>query len=399
MSLEHVRELALTDAPVTERRRWPFSLSLRLAWRNLTQDRIRFGATVAGVSFSVILMAIQISLLLGFASTASSLVDRADADFWVAAVGARDVDQSGEIAARLRYLALDVPGVAAAQELVVRFIPWKRPDGGTELVIVVGADLTDPLLRPWNLVSGSIDDLHRPNGVIIDTLYAEKLGVHGIGDTVEINGHRARVVGFTRGVRTFTQAPYVFTSLENAKIFSDIARDNAVYLLVKARPEADQKFVRDGLAARLPNLEVWSTAAFSWQTRWYWLSSTGAGAALILAAVLGLIVGTITVAQTLYATTMERISEYAALRAIGAPARYLYSVILKQALLSAAVGYAVGMACAMIVVRAADNSNLSLMLPPWLAAGVGGLTAIMCAGAAMISIRRAVKADPAMVFN
>ena len=67
--------------------------------------------------------------------------------------------------------------------------------------------------------------------------------------------------------------------------------------------------------------------------------------------------------------------------------------------MSATVGYAVGMACAVILVRAADNSNLSLMLPPWLAVGVGGLTAIMCAGAAMISIRRAVKADPAMVFK
>ena len=400
MSLDSVQDLVMPGVPsLDDRRHWWRSLRLRLAWRNLSQDRVRFGSTIAGVTFSVILMAIQTALLLGFASTAATLIDRGDADFWIAAVGARDVDQSGEIAARLRYLALDVPDVASAQELVVRFVPLKRPDGGTELVIVVGTDVDNTLLKPWNVVDGSVEDLRRPNGVIVDKLYAAKLGVSRIGDTVEVNGHRARIVGFTRGVRTFTQAPYVFTSLENAKTFAGIDGKNTIYLLVKARARADLRAVHDGLAARFPNLDVWTAPNFAWQTMRYWLATTGAGAALILASVLGLVVGTITVAQTLYATTMERLSEYAALRAIGAPARYLYAVILNQAMFSAVIGYTAGMACAELAVYAARNSNVALLLPPWLAMGVAVLTAVMCAGAAIISIRRAVNADPAMVFN
>ncbi len=52
--------------------------------------------------------------------------------------------------------------------------------------------------------------------MIIDELYKQKLGVTHIGEMVEINGRRAKVVGFTRGIRAFTTTPYVFTSFKNA---------------------------------------------------------------------------------------------------------------------------------------------------------------------------------------
>jgi len=400
MSLSDATKLPLLrfGEALRQRRHLP-SLSLRLGWRNLAQDRIRLATTLAGVSFSVLLMSLQIAILLGFVITSASLVDRTDADFWIAAPGARDVDQSGDIATRNRFPAVAVPGVASVGQLALRFVPWTKPDGGTEVVIIVGVDLDQRALRPWNMVSGTVDDLHRPDGIIIDTLYAQKLGIKALGDVVEISGHRARVVGLTHGIRTFTQAPYVFTSIENAKVYAGIRPENATYLLVKARSDADRAAVHQELLRKFPHLDVWTSSAFSRQTSRYWLESTGAGAALVLAAALGLIVGAITVAQTLYAATMERISEYATMRAMGAPARYLYGVILKQALLSAALGYAIGIGCAETVVSISEDSNVALLLPLWLALSVGVLTAAMCAGAAAISIRRAVKAEPAMVFK
>jgi putative ABC transport system permease protein len=375
------------------------SVALTLAWRNLAQDRIRFATTLAGVAFSVVLMAVQLALLLGFTATASSLIDRSDADFWIAAVGARNVDQSSDVATANRYRALSVPGVASAASLIVRFAPWRRPDGGTETVIVVGVDLEHPGLKPWNLASGDVEDLRRPDGIVIDTLYAEKLGVRKLGDTVEIYGHRARVVGFTEGIRTFTQAPYVFASLKEAETLTNGTGGNATYLLVTAAPSASLGAVHAALAAQFANLDVWSTTGFSWQTRFYWLFSTGAGAALVLAAVLGLIVGMIIVAQTLYASTMERISEYATLRAMGAPARYLYGIILRQGLLSAVLGFAAGLSVAQTIVHAARDANAALLLPLPLVAALAVTTVAMCAAASITSIRRAVTAEPALVFK
>ncbi len=375
------------------------SIAFTLAWRNLAQDRVRFATTLAGVAFSVVLMAIQLALLLGFTATASGLIDHADADYWIAAVGARNVDQSGDLARSNRYRALSVPGVASAASLIVRFAPWRRPDGGTETVIVVGVDLEHPGLRPWNLVQGDPDDLRRPDAIVIDTLYAEKLGIHHLGETVEIYGHRARVVGFTQGIRTFTQAPYVFASLKEAEVLTNGEPGRATYLLVNATPGADVGAVRHALAAQFPDLDTWSGTGFSWQTRFYWLFSTGAGAALVLAALLGLIVGMIIVAQTLYASTMERIAEFATLRAMGAPAGYLNGIILRQGLLSAVLGFALGLSVAQTIVHAAQNSNAAMLLPLALVVGLAVATVAMCAAASLTSIRRAVTAEPALVFQ
>ena len=64
--------------------------------------------------------------------------------------------------------------------------------------------------------------------------------------------------------------------------------------------------------------------------------ATGAGVALIGGAVLGLIVGTVIVAQTLYSSTKDHLAEFATLRALGSSSGYIHKVILMQAGLSAA---------------------------------------------------------------
>jgi putative ABC transport system permease protein len=64
--------------------------------------------------------------------------------------------------------------------------------------------------------AGSVERLDEPDAVIVDELYLDKLGIAGVGDRVEIGGRRAHVVGLTRGIRTFTTAPPVFTSFKHA---------------------------------------------------------------------------------------------------------------------------------------------------------------------------------------
>ena len=59
----------------------------------------------------------------------------------------------------------------------------------------------------------------------------------------------------------------------------------------------------------------------------FWLFDTGAGAALLGSAILGIIVGTIIVAQTLYSSTKDHLKEFATLRAIGSSRGYILKVI------------------------------------------------------------------------
>ncbi|HSX62264.1 MAG TPA: ABC transporter permease [Tahibacter sp.] len=370
-----------------------------LAWRNLSHDRARFVVTLVGVLFAVLLMGVELGLLLGFARTTSGLVDHTSADLWVTPAGTTNVDIAGRLDERRRYEALAVPGVASVDMLMMQFAFWRKPDGGTESVSMVGFNLATGQGRPWNLVEGRLEDLQQDDAVIVDRLYAAKLGVTALGQTVEINNRRARVVGFTAGIRTFTQSPYVFTTHSNAQRFTFFRPDQTTYLLITLQRGADAARVRDAVQARLGRVDVWFAADFARAAQRYWLITTGAGSALLLAALLGLVVGIVIVGQTLYATTVDRLPEYATLRAMGAPNRYLYRVILKQALISAVFGFAGGMVLVGFVVAASAGSTVAVAMPVELIGVLALLTLGMCALGALVSIRRVTRIDPTSVFQ
>jgi putative ABC transport system permease protein len=369
-----------------------------LAWRNLAHDRARFIVTLIGIVFSVVLMGVQMGLLVGFAQTTSGVVDHADADLWITAVGTTNVDIASSISARRRHQALAVPGVASADDYMMQFAFWKKPAGGNESVILVGFNLANGRGGPWALTEGSVEDLQIDGAVILDRLYMDKLGVDRLGQTVEINRHRARVVGFTQGIRTFTQSPYVFTTHKNAQYFTNLSEDRSTYVLIKAQPGVDHEALRGAIEQRLGGVRVWLKDEFARQTQRYWLITTGAGSALLLAACLGLVVGIVIVGQTLYASTVDRLPEYATLRAMGAPHRYLYAVILKQAAISAVLGYSAGFAATEALVALSRHGNIAISMPWWLGLMLAALTALMCALGAIFSIRRVMRIDPTSVF-
>src|SRR5262249_50009905 len=203
----------------------------------------------------------------------------------------------------------------------------------------------------WNVVEGRTADLKLADNVIVDELYKTKLGVSHVGETVEIRGHRARVAGFTRGIRSFTTAPYVFSSFKSAQDFATVDEAQTIFILVKAAPGQDIEDLRSRLLARVKDVDVLTTAEFSNKTRVYWMFTTGAGVAVLLAALLGLVVGVVVVAQTIYATTMDHLAEYGTLKAMGATNGYLYRVIIQQAVISAIVGYSLAMVVSTFVVR------------------------------------------------
>ena len=374
-------------------------LRLLIAWRNLAHDRIRFLVTLVGIVFSVVLMAVQSGLLVGFVVTIAGIVDNTDTDIWVVGRGVRSIDLPTAIPERRRYQILSLPGVAQADPFLHVFAVLKRPDGGSESVVVVGFDTATGTGGPWNLTEGRAEDLAAPDAIVVDRLYKAKLGIERIGQVVEINGRRARVAGFTQGIRTFTQAPHIFADIKTARHLAGFAEDRLNYLLVRATPGHDKAALRDAIRARVPEIDAWSRAEFARRSVLYWLVTTGAGFSLVISSALGLIVGVVVTAQTLYATTIDHLPEYATLRAMGAPARYLHGIILRQAAIAACLGYAIGISIAAVLVAGARESSAAMLMPWPLAAALGVATLAMCAGAALISIRKVLAIDPVSVFR
>ena len=131
----------------------------------------------------------------------------------------------------------------------------------------------------------------------------------------------------------------------------------------------------------------------------FWLSDTGAGSALFAGALLGIIVGTVIVAQTLYSSTKDHLNEFATLRAIGSSGVYIHKVIVWQALLSAVIGFSLAACIGAIIVHMTAETALPIVMTPELIAGLFLLTVVMCVGSAIAAIVKVMRIDPAMVFT
>ncbi len=371
----------------------------RIAFKNFFHDRVRLVVTLTGIVFALVLIAVQFGLFLGFLETSTNIVARNEADLYITAPGVPHVNGGSPIPEARRYKALAVPGVAEVARYTIFFLVWKLPGGSQESVQVVGFEPHLGLGGPWSVVAGDINELRNEDTVFVDEMYLGKLGVKGIGDTVEVMGRRARIVGLTRSILSFTTAPYVFTSFKNAQSYQAMTQDQTVYLLVKAKPGVDIADLKKRLSAAVPAVEIFTQEEMRQRTMAYWVFGTGAGTTTLMGAVLGLLVGIVVVAQTIYSSTIDHIREFGTLKAMGARNSHIYRVILGQSLLSAIFGYALGISVSLLVVRASEGSNAPILLPQESAIGIFFLTLFMCVSASFLSIRKATTIDPAMVFR
>lgn len=373
-------------------------LPLTLATRNLLHDRLRFVATLVGIVFSVVLVMIQMGLYLGFGYMVTTMIDHASTDLWVVPKGAKCFEDPSLLDLELRDRIAATEGVAAVVPLVIGFSDWRLASGEMTPVFIVGADLRDGGLQPWNVIEGNAQTLSERGAVAVDRSYFERLGVTGIGSTADIRGRRVRVVAVTDGIRSFTTTPYVFVDLKNARSYTGMPPDRVSDLLVRLKADTDREKALQAVRAQVGDAEVLTTDDFRNRSHSFWLFGTGAGAALFAGALLGVIVGTVIVAQTLYSSTKDHLKEFATLRAMGSSKRYIYNVIIYQALLNAVIGFSLAAVIGAIVVEMTAKSALPIVITPWLMAGLSALTVVMCIASALGAIYRVLRTDPATVF-
>jgi putative ABC transport system permease protein len=371
----------------------------KLAYRNLFHDRLSLTVTLVGIVFSVVLVAVQFGIYLGSENRIAAMLDHSEGDLWVVPVGTKSFDDPSLLPGREKHAILSTPGVASAEELVVGFVSWRKMSGGSTAALLVGSDTTNNASLPWDLTQGSIAALSAPSGVAVDQTYFKELGITRLGDRAEINNMQVTVTAVTKGIRSFTTLPYVFTTIANARQLLDATPDQASYTLVRVAAGRDVAEVRKALAARLPNAEIVSHHEFRKRSLDYWLFETGAGLALIAGALLGVIVGIVIVAQTLYSSTKDHLNEFATLRALGASARFIHKVILTQAVLSAVIGYVLGIILSLFVIYMTRESSLLIVMTTNLALMLFVLTVGMCVLAAICAIFKVTRIDPAVVFS
>src|SRR5262249_43958244 len=144
-----------------------------------------------------------------------------------------------------------------------------------------------------------------------------------IGARLEVSGQSVYIAALTEGVRSFTLLPSMFAEIDTARRLAGVGEDRANYWIADLRDPSCTADVIASVQRQNPDLTAMATSDFRKTTQNYWVMGSGAGTALMFSALLGLVVGTVIVGQTLYSITKEHLRELGTLKAIGATNREL----------------------------------------------------------------------------
>ena len=371
---------------------------MRYAIRTLWFERRRYLPGVLAVAFSGMLIAMQVSILMGLIGVVSVPIINSRADIWVAYPNTPACDLGRPMPGYWVDRLWQDPDVVSADEYVQGFTYWKTPSGASQLIVVVGCNLDDHSLGPIaQLTPRQRGLLTEPGAVILDCRDAHRLEVDEVGQTGEVSGQRVRVVGLTQNMMGIT-GPFVVCSLPTGRQMLRLREDQTTYLLAKTRrPEnAPQVVAR---LRQFPNFSVFQAEEFSWESKMHWIAKTKAGIALGFAAVLGLAVGASVTSQTLYSATIASLRELAVLRALGIPRWRMGTFVIQQALLVGVIGLVVATPIVFALADLARSLGTNAVLPPWLLASTAAITLAMAMFSGLIALRSLRHAEPAQLLR
>lgn len=373
------------------------SYSLTTLW----YERQRYVPGVLAVAFSALLIALQCGLLLGLFSITSLPIDHTRADVWMGASEVLSVDLGRPIPeSRLARMGVQ-PEIERCEPYLQGFAFWSKPNGGSELCMVIGSHLSpDSLGKIDKLTEQQCGMLAEEGTVIIDHSDAKRLGVE-VGNTAYISGEPVRVVSMTRGLPSLA-GPYVLCSIPTARKCLPMHKgQTTIYVLGRCRNQQDASAVVQRLNQSYKDISAFTQADFSRRTQLHWLLKTKAGIALGYAAALGLLVGAVVTSQTLYAATVASLREYAVLRALGIPRWRIAGMVVSQSFWIGIIGIALALPAVYGLAWAADRlmGVPIVSLPWWLQSSAAVVTMGMALVSGLFALRSLRQIEPALLLR
>jgi putative ABC transport system permease protein len=375
-----------------------------IALRMLTGDRSKYLGLIFGVTFATLLMTQQVSIFMNILTrTGNPILEVRDADIWVMDDRVRYLDEVPGLQDIDLMRVRGVQGVDWAVRAYKGIVRARLEDGSTRNVRLTGLDDETLVGAPHTMVAGSIEDIKRPDAVIIDTAGYEYMWgkePYRLGRTFELNDRRAVLVGVCKVAPPFFSDPIVYSRYSLAASYVPLERNLMNFILVKAKDGVEP----EGLCSRIREQTgrmALTQSQFFWKTVKYFLASTGIPVNFGITITLGFIIGVAVTGQTLYLFIIENLKQFGALKAIGLPNRRILGMILLQALLVGGIGYGLGVGLTTIFFLTTGNiTPLAGMHMTWLAfLGTGAAVVVIVIFTSIISARRVLTLEPAVVFR
>jgi len=382
-----------------------------VALKMLIGDRGKYLGIIMGLTFASLLITQQSSIFTGLMTrTYGFITDLSQPDIWVMDPKVQFIDDVKPLQDTELYRIRGVAGVEWAVPLYKGLLKARLQDGNYQACNVFGLDDATLIGGPPVMLQGSLSDLRRKDAVIVNdvganTRLARPPARPGgrriplqIGDTLEINDKRAVVVGICRVSRTFQSQPVIYTTYSRAVTFAPRERKLLSFVLVKSKAGEDLQALCTRIKGQT-GLAAYTAQQFKDLTYNYFMKSTGIPINFGIAVGLGFLIGTAIAGQTFYNFTLENIRYFGTLKAMGATNWILLRMILLQAVMVGAIGYGLGVGGASLFGYVMGGTELAFRLTKDLLYVSAGAITLIIVFSALISIRKVMKLEPAIVFK
>lgn len=380
---------------------------LPIGWLQLTHNRARFAAAVAGVAFANILVLMQLGFLGALIGSIRLPYDEFNADILISASDMNTLADGSPLPRQRMYEALAVPGVRGATPLYYGKIDWKQPDGTIRTLDTFGIDPSHQTFRTA-AINTQLDQLKLSDVAAMDrrtrnvpaAFFATIDG--GKPYTFEAKGRTLTVVSTFAIGGGFSADGYLVVSDQTfLRLFPQRVAGAPNQILVTLEPGANRAQVVAELQAILPSYDTIARTVDEAVSKDQSFQTTQRPVGLVFGfgIVIGVLVGIIIVYQVLSTDVADHIREYATFKAIGYPQSYFLGVVFEEALVLAILGFIPGCIIA-IVLYAIVASVTGLPLSMTVGRGLGVLigTIAMCTLSGAIATRRLARANPADLF-
>lgn len=364
-------------------------------------DRSKYIILIAGLAFAALLMCQQGAIFMGLLTQATGpLQNVRQPDLWV-------TDPSTTWVAEYRPLSdvklarvRSVQGVEWAEPFFNSYAIIELPGNTFKRVQILGIPRTTLVGRPERMIEGAIEDLWRPDAIIVDQSSAALMGNVGVGDVLKINDRRAVVVGICKAKRGFESNAIVYTTFDQAVRFTPTGRERISYILVKVKAGVAVAEAQGRIDA-LGDVIALTPLQFRDRTVKFIVSATGIGVNFGITIALGFCVGLLLSAAIFYQFTLENLRFFAVLKALGTSTSRLVGMVLLQALIVGVIGFGIGAGVAGVftIFTRKVESDLSTYFPWQLLVGSFFATLLTIMIGSLLSIRRVIRVAPGTVFS
>ncbi|WP_020468639.1 ABC transporter permease [Zavarzinella formosa] len=381
-----------------------------IALKMLTGDRTKYMGIVFGVAFASMLISHQVSIFLSIMARCTSLIRNVqEGEIFVMDPTVRQADEVIGLSDDDLHRVRGVDGVAWAVKFYRGTVRARLPEGGPKghgdfrSVVLLGLDDASLVGAPRKMLMGSVEDLRKPDAVIIDEagyFYLFPGQPHQIGQTIEMTDRRAEIVGICEVGQPFQSMPIFYTKYSRAMQFSPPERRLLSYIIVEPEsgvpaPVVAQRIMND------TGLQALTKETFRWNTIQFYVQNTGIPFNFGITVVLGFVVGIAIAGQTFYLFTIENLKQFGALKAMGTSNLRIVGMILVQALVVGLIGYGLGVGgTALFFTLTQGAIPLKGFHMLWqVMAGTAAAVSIIVVLASLLSIRKVLVLEPAVVFR